>query len=419
MSPQQSPPIPGSPSHTHHPPSSTSSNPSDHQPTTTSTSPSDPLLHQNLQRLHLQQHQHQQQQQQQQAPGGLATFPPPTTRRSSPPSFNPLLQHSKAVGMGAGENSLLTAQHRSSPPPKCPLNLTMIKEDACDSMEADVAMREEEDLSDDNQDQTELVVSEAQVVKDEESLPGGSWTIPSASGEVRTNASVLSKAGNTTYGSSTDPADKKRHSFQTSAPQISITDTQGHVTEVTSGNNLVEDDIDDLGINKDEDSDTAMDNDSDPMSEFQVHLPEGNPYQNYGMPLFHNPFSAYTQLALNSQRQINNRIPSIYSEPYDTLQESDGGETVPEDERIVRLKRTLSDILRNIQIILDHKKSELVYQQLNNMFRLENSNVQMEMEVLCQLGNAENGLKFRKIAGDPSHYTQLCCEFISYMETCN
>jgi len=72
---------------------------------------------------------------------------------------------------------------------------------------------------------------------------------------------------------------------------------------------------------------------------------------------------------------------------------------------------TLQDIMQKIKDALDHKHPGVIYRFSNNLFQLEKSDVQLEMEV-CR-GVAENGLRFRKIAGDPCRYQKLCNELVA------
>ena len=95
--------------------------------------------------------------------------------------------------------------------------------------------------------------------------------------------------------------------------------------------------------------------------------------------------------------------------------------TTSHDESMsVSLRRTLSDIRRHLELLLEHKKAELAYERLNNSnsYVLQNSAICMEMQLVCNVQRAQNSLKFRKIAGDSTLYNQLCSEFISYMQTC-
>lgn len=74
-------------------------------------------------------------------------------------------------------------------------------------------------------------------------------------------------------------------------------------------------------------------------------------------------------------------------------------------------KLTVGDILQELKRILGDRGKEVVYQCSDHLFRLENSNVQMELEV-CQ-GVSYNGLQVRRISGDKGHYRALCQELLS------
>lgn len=74
--------------------------------------------------------------------------------------------------------------------------------------------------------------------------------------------------------------------------------------------------------------------------------------------------------------------------------------------------RTVDDILHELKRILeDRQQKEKVYQCSEHLFRVENSDVQMELEV-CE-GSMHNGLQVRRISGDKGHYRQLCQELLS------
>ena len=73
--------------------------------------------------------------------------------------------------------------------------------------------------------------------------------------------------------------------------------------------------------------------------------------------------------------------------------------------------RTVDDILCEIKRILQVRNEEKVTQFSDRLFRLENSDVQMELEV-CQ-GESYNGLQVRRISGDKGHYRLLCQQLLS------
>ena len=76
-------------------------------------------------------------------------------------------------------------------------------------------------------------------------------------------------------------------------------------------------------------------------------------------------------------------------------------------------KRTTSQILKEIKRALDNRSQELAYEHSENLFRLENAEVQMEMEVRQGIG--ESGVVIRKVAGDTIHYNRLCKELLACM----
>ncbi|XP_062578305.1 serine/threonine-protein kinase SIK3-like isoform X1 [Saccostrea cucullata] len=73
--------------------------------------------------------------------------------------------------------------------------------------------------------------------------------------------------------------------------------------------------------------------------------------------------------------------------------------------------RTVDDILCELKRILELGDKGKVVQFSDHLFRLERSDVQMELEV-CQ-GESYNGLQVRRISGDKGHYRQLCHELLS------
>jgi hypothetical protein len=73
--------------------------------------------------------------------------------------------------------------------------------------------------------------------------------------------------------------------------------------------------------------------------------------------------------------------------------------------------RTVEDINCELRRILELGDKGKVVQFSDHLFRVENSNVQMELEI-CQ-GDRYNGLQVRRISGDKGHYRQLCHELLS------
>ena len=73
--------------------------------------------------------------------------------------------------------------------------------------------------------------------------------------------------------------------------------------------------------------------------------------------------------------------------------------------------QTIADIMKRIKDTLDERKATLDYKHNNNCFHLQSCGVVLEMEV-CR-GVSENGLRFRKIAGDPCCYHKLCTDLVA------
>ncbi len=77
-------------------------------------------------------------------------------------------------------------------------------------------------------------------------------------------------------------------------------------------------------------------------------------------------------------------------------------------------QKPMSDILKEIKRALDNQNPDLFYEHADNRFRLENSGVQIEMEV-CQ-GVVERSVQFRKLSGDPWQFHKLCNELMACMQ---
>ena len=78
-------------------------------------------------------------------------------------------------------------------------------------------------------------------------------------------------------------------------------------------------------------------------------------------------------------------------------------------------KKTVTDVLQEVKRAIDQYAvgGDLVYEHANNCFLLRNASVQMQMEV-CH-GDTERALKIQKLAGDAIHYNLLCNQLISCM----
>lgn len=71
------------------------------------------------------------------------------------------------------------------------------------------------------------------------------------------------------------------------------------------------------------------------------------------------------------------------------------------------------EILNEIRHMLDTQHADINYRCSQNLFQLENCGVQIEMKI-CKNGSI-NGLQFRKIAGDSTHYDKICSELLRCM----
>ncbi|KAL3887299.1 hypothetical protein ACJMK2_027241 [Sinanodonta woodiana] len=74
-------------------------------------------------------------------------------------------------------------------------------------------------------------------------------------------------------------------------------------------------------------------------------------------------------------------------------------------------QKAVTEILHEIKRILECSGPEIAYRCSDNLFQLENSDVQMEVEVME--GIDSNRLQVRRISGDSVHYQQLCQELLS------
>ena len=363
-------------------------------------------LNQQLQRLHLQQTQY-------------TTTPPPTSfamlsqKRNSPPNIVPYLTHSKSGELVSPSfhfrQNFPQTHSRSSSPPGPGQNLQMIKEDSLDTP-------------------TEH--------SDKEKAP------PSMSSPTHS------------------PVEKRP------TPQISITDTCGHVTPMPASE---EEDMETEGSHDDQgegpdSSSTECQNSSHtrtmnnwntypfslqyagldlstiPDEQPNVHPPIEGP--SYSFPLyraspvinFNNPhsFQTYQSQPLRDTFASTNAL--IKSEHFKSdlsesrekqMERSSSLDDV--DKKNFRnglsnsfssldytSKRTMSDLLEEIKRALDRRSAELVYERLENRFRLQSQMVQMEMEIYP--GISERGLKIRKIDGDAFQYRRLCSELIKCID---
>ncbi|CAC5357451.1 unnamed protein product [Mytilus coruscus] len=262
--------------------------------------------------------------------------------------------------------------------------------------------------------------------------------------------------------------DKKQQKF-TQKPQISITDTHGHVTDVTS------------------DSDPSME-DSDSHTETSHSSPERQFTTTTTHSSQHQPYTT-TQSRSHQQATTVHSTPAQQASDqrtghYQTFQQSvplncrvfgnivntnlaniPAEEPVWDNTQIAYLQqlqhspyidansfvqfqmnqfyngdlvhrlhsqepsiksnsninltstRTVEDIQLEIKRILlkrervIERERERVYQCSDTVFKVENSDVELELEV-CE-GVTYNGLQVRRISGDKGQYTQLCEELLS------
>lgn len=258
------------------------------------------------------------------------------------------------------------------------------------------------------------------------------------------------------------------HRQYVNKPQISITDTHGHVTAVNSDGDETE------GM---EESDIQLQpKTSGSFSTFQDQVSKSvsqNSFQHYshqkslatfstvvynsnlanippylsGKTLYWDisqselPFSSYNWPNAQIDHQKHNAMDLIHSQQgfqYDqkhsrmkdhTLSQSNAEKAIDlsqsnqlgqsDEVNIQKVNsninlastRTVEDILSELKRILQIGNKGRVVQFSENLFRLENSDVQMELEV-CQ-GDSYNGLQVRRISGDKGHYRQLCHDLLS------
>lgn len=364
-------------------PSRTSPPSPSHKPTTAATPPpalgDDTSLYQHLQRLHLQHA----------AAAAAAAASPgsPDTRRCSPPSLmSPVSPASVAEGGGASSSS--SSQNL----------LHMIKEDSADMADPP----------------------------------------PSACGDV-------------------GPAKHKKYHNN---PQISITDDQGQPISMKE----VDEEIDDQSSTDDDDDDDEEMEDEETNNEmlqqqqilhqqqllqqqqqqheqqllFQQHQQQmwqemflqqynaaamsgGQPHKQYsdgsgsGLPYTVSELVNHMALvggdgSLEPAGPVSTTAPTIPTGSSSSSSSSPAGNGL--HDFCIGLKRTMSDILSEIKNVLDRK--QLIYQQAeDNRLLLENTHMQMELQLLPAHGITENRLKFRRISGDSGSYKQLCHELLT------
>lgn len=70
--------------------------------------------------------------------------------------------------------------------------------------------------------------------------------------------------------------------------------------------------------------------------------------------------------------------------------------------------KTVDDVLRAIKDALDTRCPEVAYECLEKRFRLQQADLEMEVEVCDGEGEIPRGLHVRKLSGDLTHYAALC-----------
>ncbi|WAR05363.1 SIK3-like protein [Mya arenaria] len=341
----------------------------------------------------------------------------PTFRRSSPPN---LAQLSSSENTPQSFPNILQnmgqGHQRSSPPPNFQ-NLQMIKEDSLDL-----------DKSSQSDSEEEMVVQD--------------------------------------IGDNKLPANATQQPAFGKKPQISITDTQGHVTAVTSDG--------DSESEKGDNSNSAMVSPSSPISlplsssvafnynfapqygtymhsnianiptETKVTVCPQSYYQTSNKN-WYNPEEAYLQKLHGLHDSTDNRSLTNYnaqsaisSSPgsweisnegivglYRASSQSDdssghsqslgvgGGYELTKVGSYVNVssKRSVEDILNEIRKILEQSGPQIAYKCSDNCFRLANSDVAMEVEV-CE-GVDASRLQVRRISGDKGTYQQMCQELLA------
>ena len=118
-----------------------------------------------------------------------------------------------------------------------------------------------------------------------------------------------------------------------------------------------------------------------------------------------------TNLAVAAAMLLNNHASTAHAPPL---------VLTSDDVMSVSLRRTLSDISRKLQVLLEDRKTELTYDHMSQLlYRLRHSSGELCLEMeICPEQRAQNSLRFRKLAGDNNMYAKLCGEVISYMQTC-
>ena len=369
-------------------------------------SPSSPdsssQLYQHLQRLHLTR--------------GAGS---PTFRRSSPPNLSQLgTADSPPHSFPNLLQNFSQPHQRNSPPPNFQ-NLHMIKEDSLDLDRSSQSDSEEDMMIQENDD------------------------------------SATHSADNRTL-------QVKQRAFACK-PQISITDTHGHVTAVTSDGDSESDKGDNSDSAAVSPNSPATSPSSVPLS-YSYSVPFGTnihtnlanipPEISYSGPLQdvsktsnvnwyspHSPhhrqplrglrnstnfdslsnFNAHSEISSHKGWEISSEgIVGVYENSSQSGERTATPTNFPVNEECelktvgsllnVSSKRSVEDILSEIRKILEHSSQHIAYQCSENCFQLANSDVAMEVEV-CE-GVEASRLQVRRISGDRGCYQQLCRELL-------
>lgn len=251
----------------------------------------------------------------------------------------------------------------------------------------------------------------------------------------------------------------KQHKF-TQKPQISITDTQGHVTDVTSDSDPSMEDSDSHASNSSpasvhssphksySNSNSVSDQQSTSQTNVSCQAQHVSKSFNTGhyqtfqqsVPLNCRVYGDFvntnlasipateprwdaTQIAYLQQLQHSPYIDasSLMHQFYnaDLMQRLHSQNHNIKSNSNINLTstRTVQDIQLEIKRILlerervIERERERVYQCSDTVFKVESSDVELELEV-CE-GVTYNGLQVRRISGDKGQYTQLCQEILS------
>lgn len=361
-------------------------------------------LYQHLQRLHLTQQ--------------IRGAGSPTFRRSSPPNLGQLgSADSPPHSFPNLLQNFSQGHQRNSPPPNFQ-NLQMIKEDSLDIDRSSQSDSEEE-----------------MMVQDSEESPAPTHTADNRTLQVKQRAFACK-------------------------PQISITDTHGHVTAVTSDG----DSESDKGENSDHSAVSPNSPVSSPASvplSYSYSVPFGtnvhtnlanippeisysgnwhdgcktsnvnwySPHHRQKLKGLRNSmdlnsfsnFNAHSEKSHHGGWEINSEgIVGLYK----NNSQSDERTGTPPSFQVseecelktvgsllnLSSKRSVEDILNEIRKILEQSGQQIAYKCSENCFQLANSDVAMEVEV-CQGVNASR-LQVRRISGDRGCYQQLCRELL-------